>query len=435
MPRRLQKLLAAALAAASLFVVGAGTSPSGAARAPGSPAVEGSAAARVDGVDPERLARLGAYFDGVITRNLLPGNLNLVAHDGVIVDVDVAGGWLDAAKTVPIQRDSLFRMYSMTKPITSVAVLMLMEEGRLLLTDPVARYIPAFADVKVQAEGGELVAPARPITIRDLLTHTSGTLGLAELIANPGLVQLDAVTPMSELVDRIAALPLRFQPGTRFDYGFGQDIAGVVVENISGQTLDAFLRSRIFEPLGMGDTSFYVPAEKAGRLVPEFGPLPQGSSWTWTPLPPAPFSSDKVGQPQVQFGGGGWGGGVVSTIDDYFRFAQMLANEGELDGARILSRKSVELMTTSHTGDLPTLAGPGYGFGLGVSVRTDLTSRPVVGSVGRFGWSGAGFTYFFVDPTERLVAIRFANVLGIEALPGVGDINPTFDTLVYQALT
>ena len=348
--------------------------------------------------------------------------------------MDVAGGWHDANKTVPIQAsNNLFRMYSMTKPITSVAVLMLMEEGRLLLTDPVSKYIPAFADVKVQ-EGDQLVAPTRPITIRDPDPHV-GHDRPGRAHRQPGA----RPTRCRHAHDRAGqphrrVLPFRSQPGTRFDYGFGQDIAGVVVENISGQRLDTFLRTRIFEPLGMNDTSFYLPPEKANRLVPEFGPVPQGSSWTWTPLPPAIYSSDKLGQPQVHFGGGGWGGGVVSTVGDYFRFAQMLANGGQWTASHPVPQVG------RADDDLPHrqpahLAGPGYGFGLGVSVRTDLTSGPVIGSVGRLGWSGAGLTYFFVDPTERLVAIRFANVLGIESLSGVGDINPTFDTLVYQALT
>jgi CubicO group peptidase (beta-lactamase class C family) len=327
-------------------------------------------------------------------------------------------------------------MYSMTKPITSVAILVLLEEGRLLLDDPVADYIPAFADAQVLVDpaSGETVPADRPITIRDLLTHTSGTIGLSEALADPPPVELDSVTPMRVLVDRIAALPLRFQPGERFEYGFGHDIAGVVVENVSGMTLDEFFADRLFGPLGMDDTSFYVPEGEEARLVDEMVPEPIEGGIDWVAALPGTFSSDKVGESREHFGGGGWGGGVVSTIGDYARFAQMLLNEGELDGVRVLSPKSVELMSTSHTGDLPTLAGPGYGFGLGVGVRTDLTSRPVIGSVGRFGWGGAAFTSFFVDPVEELVAVRFANVFGIDQLPGGTDINPLFETFVYGAL-
>jgi CubicO group peptidase (beta-lactamase class C family) len=382
-------------------------------------------------VSADRLARVEAFTHELVDDGRLPNSVTLVARHGKIVELEAAG-WADAARQVPVRRDSLFRMYSMTKPITSVAVLILLEEGRLRLDDPVATYLPAFADQKVQQDG-QLVAPDRPVTIRDLLTHTSGMVGLGEVLTTPGLVDLDVVTPMATLVDRLAALPLRSQPGTRFEYGLGQDIAGVVVERVSGQTLDAFMRERIFQPLGMDDTGFYVAPGKEKRLVSEFAAVP-GPGGTWIPLVPGLFSSDKAGAARVHFGGGGWGGGVVSTVEDYARFALMLANDGELDGVRILSRKTVELMTTSQTGDLPTLAGPGYGFGLGVGVRTEASGLRTMGSEGRFGWSGAGFTTFFVDPGEDLVAIRLTNVLGADAVPALRGVNTTFSNLVYQSL-
>ncbi|MDY7104972.1 MAG: serine hydrolase domain-containing protein [Actinomycetota bacterium] len=438
--RRLVRSLAV-LAAALGAVVGP------ASIADAAPAVPLDVAVAQDGavlpeVDPasvdmsaERLDRLSAYLDGVVGSGLLPGSITMVARRGGVVHLET-DGWMDANQVFELTPEHLFRMYSMTKPITSVAILVLMEEGRLLLDDPVADYLPAFADaqVLVDPDTGETVPAERPITIRDLLTHTSGTIGLGEALADPAPVELDSTSPMSELVDRIAALPLRSQPGERFEYGFGHDIAGVVVENVSGMTLDEFFADRIFGPLAMDDTAFYVPEGDEAMLVDEMVPEPAPGGIDWVAALPGTFSSDKVGESREQFGGGGWGGGVVSTIGDYASFAQMLANDGELGGVRVLSPKSVELMTTSHTGDLATAAGPGYGFGLGVGVRTDLTSRPLIGSVGRYGWGGAAFTTFFVDPAEELVALRFANVFGIDQLPGGADINPLFETFVYGAL-
>lgn len=395
----------------------------------------GGASAGASPSEPDRQDRVTAYNRQLVATNLLPNSSTLIVRDGQEVQFDVAG-WADADRRVPAARDGLYRMYSMTKPITAVAVLTLVEEGKLRLSDPVSAYLPAFADQKVQQADGALVPAARPVTIRDLLTHTSGTIGLSEVLATPGIVELDATSPMAVLVDRLAALPLRAQPGEKFEYGFGLDIAGVVVEKVTGQSLEDALHERIFGPLGMRDTAFYVQPGDEKRLVQEQAPVPAADgTWTWTALPPAIFSSDKVGDARGHFGGGGWGGGVVSSIDDYARFARMLAGHGELDGVRILSRKSVEMMTANHTGSLPTLGGPGYGHGLGLGVRTDLTANPTLGTVGTFGWSGAGFTTFWVDPVEDLVVVRFTNVLGADQLPGFAQITPTFANLVYQSIT
>ncbi|MGE3355827.1 MAG: serine hydrolase domain-containing protein [Acidimicrobiia bacterium] len=398
-------------------------------------AVAGATPPPDDAPDNERLERITAFNRELVESNLLPNSSTLVYHHGREVQFDVAG-YADAARQEPATRDGLYRMYSMTKAITATAVMTLVEEGKVRLDDPVSAYLPSFADQKVQQADGSLVPAARPVNLRDLLTHTSGTVGLTEALTTPGLVQLDATTPMATLVDRIAALPLRSQPGTAYEYGFGLDIAGVVVEVVTGQTLEEALHERVFVPLGMHDTSFYVQPGDEDRLVQEQGPAPAtDGTWSWVALPSAIYSSDKVGSARQHFGGGGWGGGVVSTIDDYARFARMLAGEGELDGVRVLSRKSVELMTTNHTGTLATNGGPGYGHGFGMGVRLDLTSNPTLGTVGQFGWSGAGFTTFWVDPTEDLVAVRFTNVLGADQLPGFGRISPTFANLVYQTIT
>lgn len=381
------------------------------------------------GFSSERLENINTIMEEYIDQQLLPCTITLVARHGEIVHLE-AQGWKDVDATIPVEEDDIFRMFSMTKPITSVAILILYEEGLLQLDDPVSLYIPAFQNQVVMA-GDETVPAEREITIRDILTHTSGTIGLG-----PGMAlipDLDENSPVSEIVDNIAELPLSFQPGTSWEYGFGHEIAGVVVEVISGQTLDEFFKERIFEPLGMEDSSFYVPVEKASRLVPIYVRLPEGDGWILQLLGSAFYSSAKVEGPKTQFGGGGWGGGVCSTIGDYARFAQMLLNGGELDGVRILSRKTVELMSTIHTEDYLISSGPGWGFGYGLGILEDITGIPNVGSVGRFGWGGAASTYWFADPEEDLIAILFTQVMG-----GAGPIgfkpNHIFDALIYSAL-
>jgi CubicO group peptidase (beta-lactamase class C family) len=385
------------------------------------------------GLSSERLERIAPVMQENIDEQLIPCSVTLVARHGKIVYFE-AQGWMDVAGKIPVKKDSLFRMYSMTKPITTVAVLILYEEGRLQLDDPISKYIPAFKNQVVKTADNQTVPANREITIRDVLTMTSGVPGYGVGMSTPGI---DASTPMKDIVNKLAEFPLNFQPGTAWEYGFGPAIAGVVVEVISGKTLDEFFKERIFEPLGMKDTSFYVPEDKASRLVNEYVLMPVEGVWKLMLAPPLPYSSDKIEGPKVQFGGDGWGGGVVSTAEDYARFAQMLLNGGELDGVRIISRKSVELMSTNHTGDLPLVAGttvtPGYGWGLCVSVLEDITGLPGIGSVGQFGWGGAAFTWFFVDPEEDLIAIRLSQVLNAGNVD-VTKINDIFNALVYQAL-
>lgn len=381
------------------------------------------------GFSSERLARIAPIMQEYIDQQLVPCTIILVARHGKIVHFE-AQGWKDVDARVPVKKDDIFRMFSMTKPITSVAVLILYEEGRLQLDDPVSLYIPTFKNQVVTADD-ETVPAEREITIRDILTHTSGTIGLG-----PGMTlipDLNETSPISEIVDNIAKLPLSFQPGTSWEYGFGHEIAGVVVEVVSGKTLDEFFRERIFEPLGMKDSSFYLPEDKISRLIPIYTRMKEGDAWKLQLLGPAFFSSDKVNGPKVQFGGGGWGGGVLSTIQDYARFAQMLLNGGELDGVRILGRKTVQLMSTIHSGDFPISYGPGWGFGYGLGILEDITGIPNVGSVERFGWGGAASTYFFVDPEEDMIAILFTQVMGATK-PLRFKPNHTFDTLVYSAL-
>lgn len=248
-----------------------------------------------------------------------------------------------------------------------------------------------------------------------------------------GEEETDTVMTMRERVERLAKLPLSFHPGTAWEYGFSNSVAGVLVEVISGKTLDEFFRERIFEPLGMDDTSFYLPEEKLSRFTTNYALQIEEGGWKMV-VADVPETSLKVKGPKIVFGGGGEMGGVLSTVTDYARFAQMLLNNGELDGTRLLSRKTVELMTTNHTGDLYVwLRGFGCGWGLGVSVRTEMTGRTSIGSIGEYGWGGAACTQYFADPKEDMFALMFSQVMNTGMKPDF-TLREDFNRLVYQAL-
>jgi CubicO group peptidase (beta-lactamase class C family) len=344
-----------------------------------------------------------------------------------------------------MQTDTMFRIASMSKPITSVAVMMLYEEGRLQLTDPISKYIPAFKDTKVVSRsdaGGAptLVAARRPISIRDLLTHRSGLsygfidggpVGTAyrESGVSDGLTMTAGT--IGENVDKLARAPLLSQPGAEWHYSLGVDVLGRLVEVVSGTTFDVFLRDRIFSPLKMTDTAFDVPESKWARFATVYAPDDSGGI---RPMKdPEAFGNTRMSPvaaykaPKKFFSGGA---GLVSTAQDYARFAQMLLNGGELDGVRLLSPKTIELMTTSHTSDLPagSAGGPGANFGLGFRIATDLGGTQMLGSQGIYGWSGIYGTTFWVDPKERLVAVMM-----VQRYPGTPVAAP-FQALTYQAL-
>jgi CubicO group peptidase (beta-lactamase class C family) len=339
-----------------------------------------------------------------------------------------------------MQVDTIFRIASMTKPITSVAVMMLEEEGKLSLTDPVSKYIPAFKGQRV-AEGGTTVPARREITIRDLLSHRSG-LSYGFLNGGPvgdayrkeGVTDGLTVTSMSlqQGIDKLAAQPLMAQPGSAWNYSLSTDVLGRVVEVVSGMSFDAFLRERIIGPLGMTDTAFVVPDSKWARFSTVYSPDGNGSI---RPMkdPEEAFGNAHLSQfawykgPKTYFSGGA---GLTSTIQDYARFAQMLLNGGTLDGVRLLSPKTIELMTASQTSDLPPngLLGPGTQFALGFRVVTDVAQTQAQGSVGMYGWLGIYGTTFWVDPKERLIAIMM-----VQRYPG-STVGAQFQPLVYQAL-
>jgi CubicO group peptidase (beta-lactamase class C family) len=378
-----------------------------------------------------------------VDRREVAGIVTLVAREGKVVDVHASGSQ-DAESRTPMRTDTVFRIASMTKPVTSVAVMMLYEEGRLLLTDPVSRFIPAFGKQSVLATGqdapSEPVPARRGINIRDLLSHRSGlTYGflnggpVGNLYRKNGVPDGLAVTSLTlaEAIDTLAAQPLVSQPGAAWNYSLSTDVLGRVVEVVSGQTLDVFFRERIFTPLGMADTGFGVSDAMWPRMATVYSP--DGAGGIRPMKDPETFGNTVMSPvayykpPRTYFSGGA---GLVSTARDYARFAQMLLNGGELDGARLLSPKTLELMTTSHTSDLPPsgLVGGGAQFGLGFRVVTDVGATQTLGSPGLYGWSGIYGTVFWVDPKEKLVAIML-----VQRYPG-SPVATAFQPLVYQAI-
>jgi CubicO group peptidase (beta-lactamase class C family) len=390
------------------------------------------------GLDSVRLDRLRAVMKEYVDEHRVAGVVTYVARGGRIVLLE-AFGQADVEAGRPMRADTIFRIASQTKALTSVAVMMLVEEGRVGLADPVSRYIPAFkkTTVAVPPPDGAIagspvsVVPARrEITIRDLLTHTSG-LGYGHGAAAEqwkaagiqGWYFADRAEPVSAVVERMAALPMDAQPGEKFVYGYSSDVLGVVVEKVSGTTLADFFQKRITGPLGMLDTRFYLPASQRDRLAAVYAAKEDG---TIERAPdPGTGQGDYVLGPHVAFSGGA---GLLSTARDYGRFLQMLLNGGELDGVRLLGPKTVELMTVNHVGSLYEEGR--FGFGLGFAIVEDLGRAGRYGSVGEFRWGGAYFTDYWVDPREKLVAVLMTQLLPARD----SDLHQKFRTLVYQAI-
>lgn len=356
-------------------------------------------APRSGGFSEQRLAQIEKTVSADIARGRIPGVVMAVQRDGKLAYSRTLGQQ-DPKSGAPMREDSIFRIYSMTKPIVSVGAMMLVEEGRLTLSDPVSKYIPELANLKVGVEKDgklETVAASRQPTIQDLFRHTSGftysEFGrslVKEAYKKAGLHSVDV--PNAEFVKRLGTVPLQVQPATVFEYGRSTEVLGHVIERVTGQTLDAYLQARILGPLGMNDTAFSVEAAKQGRIAEPFEKDPDGGGTLGMIEIRKP--------PQGLFGGQG----LVSTMADYLRFAQMLVNGGELGGVRILSRKSVEYMSSDHLGTMRG-PGPGYGFGLGFAVRQANGLSATNGSGGDYNWAGYGGTYFWVDPKERLIAV------------------------------
>jgi CubicO group peptidase (beta-lactamase class C family) len=400
------------------------------------------------GMSAERLGRITATFKREIADGKLPGAVVMVARKGRIVYSD-AIGFPDKGANTPMTLDSIFRIYSMTKPLASTAGMMLVEDGVIQLTDPISKFLPAFKDmqVSVAATGADgkvsytNVPAAKPIIVQDLLRHSAG-LAYAELTKNepvkaayvaakfsqPGIHEYDSrgMTP-AEQVERIAKAPLIHQPGTMWEYSMAVDILGRVVEAASGKRLGVVLDERLFKPLKMADSSFWLPASKLSRLA--------------QPLPVDPASGQKTSvldvaaEPLNDSGGAG----ALSTATDYLRFGQMLLNGGELDGVRVMSRSTIKLMTSDHLGTRVAapfqpgellLGTPGYTFGLGFAVRQGDGVAGVAGSAGEFMWAGYAGTFFWIDPKEEIVAVYMTQAPS----PIRAYYRKMFKSLVYQAL-
>jgi CubicO group peptidase (beta-lactamase class C family) len=399
------------------------------------------------GLSAPRLALIDRLLEESVARGEIAGVVTLVARHGRLVAIDSAG-FQDLARRTPMGAGTLFRIGSMTKAVTSAAALILVEEGRLRLADPVARFIPAFANASVALAPRDpddrspptLVPARRPITVRDLLTHQSGiTYGFMDegpvgdryraAGVSDGIALRDE--PIAANVERLAALPLAAHPGTEFRYGLSTDVLGRVIEVASGETLAEFLRQRLFEPLGMADTRFYVDDARLARLaVPytlERGRLrPIGATERFGGLLLAGVGYRGS---ERYFSGGS---GLVSTAGDYARFLQMILNGGELDGVRVLSPKSVERLTTDASGNLATLPlGPGTGFSLGFQVITDLGRSPEPGSNGTISWSGIYGTSFWADPEEQLIGIVMLQLFPSRAIT----LDERVRAIVYGAVT
>jgi len=386
----------------------------------------------VPGVSSVRLRNLTAALEDYVATGRLVGGELLVLRNGTPI-YQHAFGMRDREAHDPMRLGAIYRIASQTKAPVSVAIMMLQEEGKLLLGHPVSRYIPEFKATTVAVPkpgGGYDVVPAkRQITIRDLLTHTAG-IGYgggpaADQWTAAGITGwyfADRAEPVAAVVKRMAALPMDAQPGERFVYGYNTDILGVVVEVVSGMSLDAFLRTRLFEPLKMRNTSFYLPDAQRDALATVY-------TWVNGKLERSPAPGAKTGQgayadgPRVAFSGGA---GLLSTATDYGRFLQMLLNGGELDGHRILAPSSVALMTTNHVGTLNGVDG----FGLGFEIRLSLGSSGEPSSVGEYGWGGAYHSTYWVDPVERLVVVYMTNLNNTGGL----DDHARIRAMIYGAL-
>ena len=388
------------------------------------------------GFSSERLQRIRAAVQRHIDAKDFGGAVTLVARRGKVVHFE-AQGLMDLETKTSMRTDALFRMASMTKPITAVAVLMMMEEGKLVLSDPVSKYIPEFKNPKVamwnmpndpRGAGTRLVPADREMTLQHILTHTAGMAVSADGPAGEYFTRTDlngAKIGLAEYAKRVGALPLNFQPGTQWQYtgGVGFSILGRVVEIVSGMNLDQFFKQRIFTPLGMNNTFFTIPQNRKGDIAEVYR---RDNAALVKANPPAAPS------PGVDYFAGA--GGLTGNAEDYFLFCQMLLNGGQLNGVRLLSRKSVEMMSDNAVGSLTLANYPepgqnlsGYGFGLGVRVRVSNGVSGWLGSVGDYGWAGANGTYFWIDPKEQVIGIVMMSTR-------VGLLRTEFPNAVYQAL-
>jgi len=388
------------------------------------------------GLSSERLQRINTVMQDYVDQQKLAGLTTVVARRGKVVRFEHYGMRnVEAGK--PIQSHTIFRIYSMSKPITSTAVMILYEEGLFQLNDPISMYIPEFKNVKVFKKatptGVELEDPIREITIRDLLIHTAGlTYGyfsdtpVDKMYLEANLMKLGST--LKEWIPRLAELPLLYQPGTQWHYSWSIAVLGYFIEVVSGMPFDQFLEERLFKPLSMKDTGFIVPEVKKDRLAEIYTHDDNGGLKISGPT----FRLFSGGQPTLFLGGEG----LVSTASDYMRFAQMILNKGELDGIRVLSPKTVDLMSMNHLSKGMIISTPdgsepiGWGFGLGFAVRIDVSQSELIGSEGELTWSGAANTYFWIDPKEELIGLMMTQFMPWNLYP----IFRQLKVLTYQAV-
>ena len=391
------------------------------------------------GMSAERLDRISSRMQDYVNRRYAPGFITLAAREGQVVHYETCG-WRDVEGRLPMKKDTIFRIYSMTKPITSVALMMLCEEGKFQLGEPVSKYIPAFGKTKVLERmgylGQELVEQRPPMTIHHLLTHTAG-LSYGFYLDTPidalyrKSIFGDATVTLEEKIIGMAELPLRHQPGAAWNYSIATDVCGGLVQVLSDMPFEDFLQEKIFDRLGMVDTHFHVPKGKQHRLAKLYQHDAKDNSFHEFPGMPSIPAQDFT-QPVKSPSGGG---GLVSTTEDYWRFARMLLNKGAAGDVRLLGRKTVEYMALNHLSPslLPIGIGeammPGKGFGLGFEVVIDAAQTGVINSNGNYGWGGAAATHFWIDPHERMVCIMMTQLME-NTLPFQAD----FRNLCYQAL-
>ncbi len=399
------------------------------------------------GLSAARLDRVGKWMHRWVDSGRLAGMVTVVMRRGELAFAETAGK-ADLERNRPMRPDSIFRIYSMTKPLTSTAIMMLYEEGRFQLDDPISKFIPGFANPRVYAGGSrgkiDSVPAEREINFRDLLTHTSGlTYGFME--SNPvdalyrakdGVDFQTADTSLKQVVQKLATFPLIAQPGKAWNYSVATDVSGYLVEVISGQPFQVYLKDKVLNPLGMVDTDFHVPADKHERFAANYQAGPSNANGAGKlELIDDPGKSRYLNPRKVNSGGGG----LVSTASDYLRFCKFMLNKGELDGVRLLGRKTVELMTMNHLkGDMADMGMPrfsestyyGIGFGLGFSVMIDPAKAHILGTPGEYAWGGAASTAFWCDPQEDMAVVMLTQLMPSSTYP----IRRELRVLTYQAI-
>jgi len=398
------------------------------------------------GMSGERLSRIDTMVAKYVDADLVPGAVTLVAREGKVVQFKTYGH-MDAENSRPMREDAMFRIASLTKPMASVALMMLWEQGHFQLSDPVSKYIPSFSNQMVSTtsdasgETGDLLPVNRPATIRDLLTHTAGLAGgfkgNTQFFRSTMVIRPEDT--LESYIDRLAGLPLNYQPGEDWQYSNATSVVGRLVEIFSGQQLNVFLRENILDPLGLHNTKFFIEDDQDGRLMPHFRPGPIDNKIE--EIDPGTNESSLISRNRNVVTGAG---GYISTVPDYLRFQMAMLNEGELDGVRLLSPSTLRLMTRNHTGDLPLYLtdhipgnppaeqpGPGNGFGLGWAIIVDAGAAATPLSEGSFYWTGATHTIAWVDPEQKLVGILMTQL----SPHGHIRLRQDFQVLVYQAMT